>query len=369
MVAVEDGRCVGEVQPGRGQVVPGQGQHGVDVGADDRGLRGHRVHQAQLAKLPLQPLPGLVAQRTGADLLLQLRQLVAELVLLAQLLLDRLHLLVEVVLLLAALHLLAHAGPDLPLDLEDMGLPLQELEHLLQADVRPALREQGLALRQLDAELGGDAVGQGARRFDRPHGGHGLRGDVPVEFRVGGEGGVHRPHDGLDRGLVVRGVLHRVGLGPEDIARLDHPPDRRPLDALHHQAPGTVGKAEHLDDAPQRAVLVEVPGTGIGDVGVALGHQQEVPVRGLRLGQRRQGALPPDDQRNPHLGEDHQVAQGKDGQAVSPGSTDPAQGRPPALTRPTRSPPRRRASGPFRPSRPPPRSRTPSRSPWRGSRT
>jgi hypothetical protein len=54
----------------------------------------------------------------------------------AELFLDRLHLLVQVVLALALLHLPLHAAADALFDLHDVDLGLEELEQLLEAAAR-----------------------------------------------------------------------------------------------------------------------------------------------------------------------------------------------------------------------------------------
>ena len=80
----------------------------------------------------------LLAHPLGLELLFELLDLVLELVALAatQLLLDRLHLLVEVVLLLRLLHLLLDARADLLLDLENLDLGLHQLVEALEALAR-----------------------------------------------------------------------------------------------------------------------------------------------------------------------------------------------------------------------------------------
>ena len=153
VVFVQHACGVMDVQPVLGVLPPGQAEHGVDVGARDVGLGGHRAHQAELAQLLEQPLGGLIRQGLVADARLQLMQLVPELVLFAELLLDRLHLLVQVVLLLALLHLILDPALDLLFDLQDFDFALDELVDSLQAGSGVGLFQELLAVLELEVEL------------------------------------------------------------------------------------------------------------------------------------------------------------------------------------------------------------------------
>ena len=114
-------------------LAPRDRQQPVEVVAHDRGFRRHRAHVAQLLQLALGLGPGFLGQLGLLDALLELDQLVAAVVLLAQLALDRLHLFVQVVLALGLLHLALHAGADLLLDLQHADLALHQGVDLLQA--------------------------------------------------------------------------------------------------------------------------------------------------------------------------------------------------------------------------------------------
>jgi fumarate reductase subunit D len=73
----------------------------------------------QLLELGVGLFAGLLGQLGLGDLVFQLGDLVRAVLAVAQLALDRLHLLVQVILALRALHLRFHAGLDLLLDLQD----------------------------------------------------------------------------------------------------------------------------------------------------------------------------------------------------------------------------------------------------------
>jgi hypothetical protein len=116
-----------------GLVVPRQRDHPVEVVAHHRRLGAHRRHLLQLLELLEAALLGLLAHLLLLDLLFELGELVLELVALAaQLLLDGLHLFVEIELLLLLLHLLLDARAQLLLDLADLDLALHQLAEPLE---------------------------------------------------------------------------------------------------------------------------------------------------------------------------------------------------------------------------------------------
>ena len=80
----------------------------------------------------LRLLAGFLGQLGLGDLLFEIGELVATFVV-AELLLDRLHLLVEIILALGLLHLALDARADALLDLQHGDLALHQAQHLLQA--------------------------------------------------------------------------------------------------------------------------------------------------------------------------------------------------------------------------------------------
>ena len=118
------------------------------------------------------------------DLLLQIVDLVALLVLAAQLLLDRLHLLVEVVLLLRLLHLLLDARLDAAVHLELVDLDLEDAGDAVQALERRDDLEQVLLLVHAHDQVRGDGVGELAGVVDVDGGDHGVVVQVVRQLHV-----------------------------------------------------------------------------------------------------------------------------------------------------------------------------------------
>ena len=113
---------------------------------------------------------GLAAHLRLFDRFFQLLDLVDLAVALAELLLDDLHLLVEVIFLLGLLHLLADLALDLLLDIHDLDLAVDELDQLLDPVRRVADVEDRLLVGYLHLHMRRDHVRQGAtgRRCSPP---------------------------------------------------------------------------------------------------------------------------------------------------------------------------------------------------------
>ena len=114
-----------------GLLVPRNRQQPVEVVAHDRGLGRHRRHLPQLLELVRRLLARFLGELGLLDLVFEFGEFVAAF-LVAKLLLDRLHLLVEVVLALGLLHLALDARADALLDLQDGDFALHQAEHLLE---------------------------------------------------------------------------------------------------------------------------------------------------------------------------------------------------------------------------------------------
>src|SRR5262245_7219777 len=118
MVLVEDDLRFIEVALDFVLDAPRDRQQPVEVVAHDRGLGRHRAHLAKLLQFAECLLLGFLGKLGLLNLLLDLGEVVAAFLAVAKLLLDRLHLLVQVVLALRLLHLTLDAAPDLLLDLQ-----------------------------------------------------------------------------------------------------------------------------------------------------------------------------------------------------------------------------------------------------------
>ena len=133
VVGIKDGLGTAKVLFHAGFRAPRDRQHPVKIVAHNRGLSRHRRHRAQLLQLALDLFACLFGQLGLFDLLFKLGNFVGAFFAIAQFLLDRLHLLVEVILALRPLHLGFDAGFDLFLDLQHGHFALHVAIDLLKA--------------------------------------------------------------------------------------------------------------------------------------------------------------------------------------------------------------------------------------------
>ena len=101
--------------------------------------------------------------------------LVRRVVELAKFLLNGLHLLIQVVLALALLHLLFDAATDALFDLQHIHLALDDGQHVLQALAHVRDLENFLLLRELQGHVRGDGIRQASCLFDAGQRGQDLR--------------------------------------------------------------------------------------------------------------------------------------------------------------------------------------------------
>ena len=294
-------------------LVPGQREHPVDVVADHRRLGAHRRHHLELAELLLGPLARLVGHLLRLELLLELLDLVLELVALAELLLDRPHLLVEVVLLLRALHLLLDAAADPLLDLEHLDLRLDQREDLLEALGGVDELEQPLAVLELQVQVGRRPCRRGARPIaiccDRVQDlGRDLlvQLDVVLEGRSGRCAPAPRPRRAVVA-LVASSSISTAKYGSLRTKRWIRPA------ALPSTSTFTVwsGRRSSWMIEPSVPTAVDVLLAGLLGRGVALRREQELAAAGHGLLERVDRLRPPDEERHHHVREDDDVAERK----------------------------------------------------------
>ena len=203
-----------------GPVVPRHRQQPVEVVAHDRRLGRHRAHAAQLFQLRHRLVARFLGEGGLVDPLLELGHLVAAVLAFAELLLDRLHLLVEVVFALRLLHLPLDAVADALFDLQDADLAFHVAEHLFEALAHRLGFEQLLLFGDLQGQVRGDRVGELGRVVDLidrdQHLGRDLFVELDVLLELRDHGARQRRHllplarllrdavgIGLEKGLVV----------------------------------------------------------------------------------------------------------------------------------------------------------------------
>jgi len=273
----------------------------VDVVAHHRGFGRHRRHELQFRELGICLGARLFGHARGLDALLQFADLVRRIVEFAEFLLNGLHLLIQVVLALAFLHLLFDAAANALFDLQHVHLAFDDGEHVLETLAHIGYLENFLLLGELERHVRRDGVGEAAGLLDPREGGQNLGRHFLVELDVLFELGDHRAREHVHLAFFVAlDVRHGRDLGQKEFA-LDQMLDTRPVDAFDQHLDGPVGQFEKLQDRRNRADRIQVRRFRIIDVGLLLGDQQNALVGLHRPVERDDGFLAPDEQRNDHV--------------------------------------------------------------------
>ena len=197
----------------------------------------------------------------SAILLRELVQLVRRVVDLAELLLDRLHLLVEVVLALALLHLRLHAAADALLDLLHVDLAVDEADQQSPAAAPTSSDlEHALLVGRAQRQVRGDGVGEAARLVDARQRLQQFRRKLAIGLDVLLEQRHQRARQRLDLARVslpssVDRRPRRVSSVP---SRSAIAVDAHALDALDQHLDRAVRQLQQLQHLRQRADLVQV---------------------------------------------------------------------------------------------------------------
>ncbi len=239
--------------------VPRQLDHGVEVGADDRRLLTAVGHFHQLSALLEERVPGLFRKPQLLDLIGVILGVSGRVVVLAELLLDGALLFAEEIELLALVDAVLRLHLDLVLELADIGLVDEHIEHRFQALGRVKQFENALFGLIVEIHGGCDIIRQLARIFAQRD----LKDDVGRHFRGDVEIGLKLALDRADhRDVLMRRRQHLLGdrhhLGKHQLG-VKHGSDcLGAVFALEHHAGDIIGLTQHLNDLCHNADGIQV---------------------------------------------------------------------------------------------------------------
>ena len=315
VVLVQDLLGLVEVEVVIGLNAPGQADEPVHVGADDALLGGCARDPTEPIDLLERLLLDLVGHGRLLDLLAQLGGLGDRRIVLAELLLDRLHLLAQDVLALGLVHLGLDLGLDSALQLEDLDL-LGEERRCQPQPVRDVDRlEQLLALLGRHLRAVGGHVGQQPTVDDVAGGDRHLRRHRGAAVHVLLDLAVDRGHQRLDLERLLAGVVDDLDACLEVRIGLQQVEQPDAALALDDRADRAVLQPDDLGDLGEGADRVElVDAADLLLLARSLGDQRDRLGRADGAVERLDAPVPPDGERHDHLGEDHRVAECHEGQ-------------------------------------------------------
>ena len=281
----------------------------VDVVAHDGRFGRHRRHQLELVELGHRLVARFLRHAGLLNALLELRELVRRVLDFAQLLLNGLHLLIQVVLALALLHLLLDAAADALFDLQHIHLAFDQREDVFETFAHVLDLEHLLLGIELERHVRGDGVGEATRLLDAGERGQDFRRHLAIELHVLLELRDDRTRQHVHLALVVLlDVLERADLGGEVLAG-DQLLDLGALDAFDQHLDRAVRQLQQLQNRRDGAEAIQILRTRIVDVGLLLRDQQDLLARAHRLVERENRFLAADEQRNDHVRIHDHVAQ------------------------------------------------------------
>ena len=287
---------------------PGQADQCVDEVAHHGGFSRHRRHQLELLELAICLLACFLGHPGGFDLLLEFLEIGA-LFAIAQFLLDRLDLLVEVILALALFHLPLDAAADALFDLQDVDFMLEQLEQLFQTLGHHEQVEHRLLGLELERQMGCNGVRKATWVVNASDRGQNLRWNLLVELDVLVELLGDRSTQCLNLGRRFTRRVYRRDLGREMLCCFMDFAGLRALHAFDQDFDRAVGQLQHLQDARNASNLEHVLGLGLVLAGSFLSHQHDLAAGFHRRLQGLDGLGTTHKQRDDHVRKHDHITQ------------------------------------------------------------
>ena len=309
VVGIEDVFGTRQVQTHLALGLPRHLHQPVDVRAHDSGLGGHRRHLLKLVQLGSGFGERVFWQAGGIDALFQLFDFVVAFVAVTELFLNGLHLLIQVVLALAALHLFLHATTNALLDLQQVDLGIQQGQHVFHASAQVDDFEDFLLLLDLQRHVGRHGIDQAPRLIDAVERGQDFSRDLFAQLHILFELRQQAAHEHF--GFAVRGVglIDQRDFGAAVAIHFDETLDRATLLAFDQHLDGAIRQLQQLQYSCNRAYALKSVFTRVIVGRISLGEQQNLLVAGHRSLKGLDGFFATHEQWDHHVRIHHDIAQ------------------------------------------------------------
>ena len=308
MVVVEHAAGLGDVDRRRLGQRPGQLDQRVEIGADHAPL-GRRLRRAfEPAQLLARHRLDVGRHLRLADRLVEVGDLLLVRTLVAQLALDRRHLLAQQHLALAGVERGLGRLADLVRQFQHFQPLGQQARDLVEARHQLDRFQDLLLLRRLGIEIGRGEVGQRAGRTGGLDGLAQLRRHLRQQVQHFAHLALQHEEARLDLGARAGGLDHVQAARHQERMALDEFGDAEPLHALADHVMRAVGRRDVAHDVGDGADLVEIAGDDLALLRVALQGDQHLALLAHRLLGRGDRGRPSHRQRKHHLREEDEVA-------------------------------------------------------------
>ena len=317
VVPVQDLLGAVDIQIIHGHGVPRQVQTGVQIGADDRGFLIAALHPGQAVYLLEQLFLAVLGKVQLPDLAAVIIGFGVGIVPLAQLVVDDVQLLVQVIIALVLVHGLVDFFRDLLFDLHHLTLAAQHLHKALQAAVEGVFVHHSLLVLVAEQEICRHILGEEHRVIAGNDGEHHVLCKARVHAQILVKASLEGAEQcfGLHSFFGLRGT-HRSGAHgrQQKIAGGIQLGQLGAVLALYQHLDQLVRHAQHLLDLGYYAVGVQILLGGLAGFHLLLGYQKYVGVIGHSPLHGSNTLFPPDFKMNKVVGEHHQPTQCDGGQ-------------------------------------------------------
>ena len=212
MVRVEHGLRGGQILLDLGALAPRQRQQPIQIIAHNGGFGRHGRHGAQLFQLRSCLVTGLFGKLGVLNAGLQLSHIVFAVLAVAQLFLDRLHLLIEIIFALGLFHLALNTGANALLNLKHGNFALHQGKALFKALGDRSHFQNVLLVRQFNCQMRGNRIRQLTGFGNLGNGGDDFGRNLLVELYVAFELGRNRTGQRLNFDIVETCLGERLGV-------------------------------------------------------------------------------------------------------------------------------------------------------------
>ncbi|MNO77287.1 hypothetical protein D3C76_683900 [compost metagenome] len=273
----------------------------IDIGTHHGGFGRHGRHLLELVQLGQRLGQGILGQAGSVDALFQVFNFVVAFVAVAELFLNGLHLLIQVVLALAALHLLLHAATDALLDLQQVDFGIQQGQDVLDPCGQIDDLQDFLLLLDFQRHVRGHGVYQAAGLIDAVERRQDFSRDFLAQLHILFELRQQAAHE--DFRLTVRrgGLFDQGNLGPAVAFDFDKALNRTALLAFDQHLDGAIGQLQQLQNSGNGTDTIQSVFTRIIVSRIFLRQQKNLLLASHRCLEGFDGLLAPHEQRDNHM--------------------------------------------------------------------
>ncbi len=286
----------------------------IDIGTNHCRLGRHRRHLLELVEFGVGLGVSVLAEAGVLDALLQLVDFVVALIDIAELLLNGLHLLIQVVLALAAFHLLLHATANALFDLQQVDLGIKQRKYVFDARREVGDFENLLLLPDLQRHMRSHGIDQTRGLIDAAQRGKNLGGNLLAQLHVLFELAEQAAREYFGFARVDLSFFDQGNFGAAVVIHLDEALDHTTLLALDQYLDGSVWQLEKLQHGRNRANTVQRIFTWIVISGVLLRQQEDLLIAGHGGFECFDGFFTANEKRDHHVRVNHHIAQRQKGQ-------------------------------------------------------